>query len=216
MTSRINILIIEDNESYRDVLRLAIQKDREFNILAEFGTAEVALSRMASLGLQPDLILLDLNLPNMNGLDAIKVLLTISPKSKILILSQSNAEHNITRAITEGASGYLFKSSGVDEIRKAIKNMVNGVSTIDPTVATYVLGLIKQAETNENYRPFLTERELSVLKLLAEGLVKKEIADRLSISYGTVDSHVRHIFEKLDARNAASAVSIGHRLGLIH
>ncbi|MGJ8656594.1 MAG: response regulator [Akkermansiaceae bacterium] len=214
MKKALSISIIEDNDSYRDVIRIAVDLDPELRIHSEFSSAEVALATLANPAARPDIILLDINLPLMSGLEALPLLLEHCPESKVLILSQSNAEEDILRAISYGASGYLFKSTGIKDLRLAIKNVDQDLRELDPSVARHLLGLIHKVDARDEVSP-ISPRELDVLKLLAEGLQKKEIADQLNIAYSTVDTHVRLIFEKLNARNAPSAVSIAYRLGIL-
>ena len=214
------ITIIEDNLAYREVMQLAIERDASFNLLSEFGTAEIALRELGKQAPQPELILLDLNLPGMSGLDAIPALLELCPQTKILILSQSDAPRDILTAISRGVSGYLLKSASIKQIKKHIASTLAGGASLDPGVAKHLVDALRNVEaltedTEQEKEHDLSKREVQVLKLLAEGLVKKEIAAQLDICYATVDTHVRHIYQKLDARNAPAAVTIAHRLGLI-
>ena len=212
------ITIIEDNLAYREVMQLAIERDASFNLLSEFGTAEIALRELGKQAPQPELILLDLNLPGMSGLDAIPALLELCPQTKILILSQSDAPRDILTAISRGVSGYLLKSASIKQIKKHIASTLAGGASLDPSVAKHLIDALRNVEPlteDTEQKHDLSKREIQVLKLLAEGLVKKEIAAQLEICYATVDTHVRHIYQKLDARNAPAAVTIAHRLGLI-
>ena len=212
------VTVIEDNHAYREVLQLAFERDASVKLHSEFGTAEIALRELEKTQTKPDLILLDLNLPGMSGLDALPALLELCPQTKILILSQSDAPQDILRAISRGAHGYLLKSTSIKRITEHIASTCAGGASLDPGVARYLVERLKGEDTPATKAQDvqeLSKREYEVLQLLADGKVKKEIADHLSISYATVDTHIRHIYHKLDAHNAPGAVSIAHRLGLI-
>ena len=118
------------------------------------------------------------------------------------------------RAISRGASGYLLKSSTLDQITEGIRSIMAGGASLDTGVARFILETLQTKLPKNEIEQVLTPRELEILTLLGEGLVKKEIADQLGISYTTVDTHVAHIYEKLEVRNAPSAVNKAHRLGL--
>jgi DNA-binding NarL/FixJ family response regulator len=130
------------------------------------------------------------------------------------VLTQSDREADVLRATALGAAGYLLKSSTVSQIKEGIRTVVAGGASLDPTVARFLMNNLQARLPKAKLEGTLTDRELEILALLAEGLVKKEIGDRLGISYPTVDSHVQHIYEKLNVHNAPAAVNIAHRLGI--
>ena len=216
MKSNIRIMLIEDHPEYREVVEMALSKEPDMELISQFGTAERALRSMQNCPKTeiPDIVLLDLKLPGMNGLDSIRWLKEYVPSSKIIILTQSDREADILRAITSGASGYLKKSSSLIQLKEGIRTVLNGGATLDAGVAKFVLQTLKSTLPQKNVNRKITEREMDVLTLLAEGLVKKEIANRLGICTTTVVTHVAHIYEKLHVQNAPSAVAKAFRLGL--
>ncbi len=150
----------------------------------------------------------------MGGLDSIRYFKEYAPKAKIVILTQSDQETDVLRAILLGASGYLLKSARVKEIVDGIRLVHRGGATLDPSVAKFLLQNLQSRLPQENLDIGLSDREMEILKLLSEGLVKKQIAQKLSIGYATVDTHVGHIYEKLHVNNAPSAVGKAYKLGL--
>jgi len=216
MKSPIPVMLVEDNREYRDVIRLALKRDEGLELVSEFGTAEIALRTLQGEQSRnhPHVVLLDLRLPGMSGLDALSYFSDVLPDAKVIILTQSDQEADVLRAIAMGASGYLLKSSTVAEIKDGIQTVMSGGASLDPRVAKFLLRSLKSRLPKVESDKVLSQREMEILKLLGDGLVKKEIGERLGISYPTVDSHVRHIYEKLDVRNAPSAITMAHRLGI--
>lgn len=216
MNSKINIVIVEDNPEYRKVLEKAIAREEDMNIVGKASTAERALSMAQPTETQqaPDLILLDLKLPGMSGIEAIPRFKKLDPNTKIIILTQSDGEADVLNAISQGANGYLLKTASIQQIKEGIRTVIRGGSSLDPDMATFILNHLRGAPKKVAADISLTERELEILELLSAGLVKKEIAAQLNISFFTVSSHVRHIYEKLEVPNAPSAISKAHTLGL--
>ena len=214
--AEIKITLVEDHPEYRESLALALSYADGIQLAHKFGTAEQALHFLEyeAIGQMPDLILLDLNLPGMNGIEAIPWLKKQTPKTPIMILTQSDREADVITAIAAGASGYLLKSATRNQLTDAIRLVIEGGAPLDPNVAKYILNKLHTPPRKKTDTIALTEREIDVLTQLAEGLVKKQIAERLNISSHTVDNHIRHIYEKLQVPNAPAAVNKAHHLGL--
>ena len=214
----IRVMLIEDNPDYRSVVKLALSEKDDIELISQFGTSEIAIRSLIEADEKnvPDLILLDIRLPGMDGLDAITEFRQSAPNAKIVILTQSSQEEDVLRAISLGASGYLLKSTTLDELIEGIRTVANGGASLDAGIAKFILNTLKSIQTGgrDDDSRLLSDRELQILSLLAEGLVKKEIAKKLSISYATVDTHVGRIYQKLDVSNAPSAVNRAHRLRL--
>lgn len=216
MKPRFRIMLVEDNPRYREAIALALRQEPGLQLDHQFGTAEIALRSLRDhpTDAAPDLVLLDLRLPGMDGLEAIPHLLAASPGSRIMVLTQSDREADVLRAITLGASGYLLKSATVTAIIDGIRTVMAGGASLDAGVARFIVDALRQRPAREGADALLTERQREILLLLGEGLLKKEIADRLGITYATVDEHVARIYERLGVRNAPAAVNRAHRLGL--
>lgn len=215
MTTPIRVMLVEDNVEYRNVVALALDSAPDIELISQFGTAEIALRTMGQENAQkPNLILLDIRLPGMDGLDALPKFCESVPDSKIIILTQSNHEQDVLKAISAGAAGYLLKSATLEELIEGIREVAGGGATLDSGVAKFILETLQTNLPPEQRAGILSAREMEVLTLLAEGLVKKEIAKQLEIGYSTVDTHVGRIYAKLGVSNAPSAVNRAHRLNL--
>ncbi len=211
----ISIILIEDNREYRDVIDLALADIPDLNLVESFATCEIALRHIQSASNRaPQIILLDLRLPGMKGLEAIPYIQSYTPKSKIIVLTQSDNEEDVLTAIGKGAAGYLLKSASITEITEGIRTVASGGASLDPSVAKFILQSLKTRLPAQANCIELSKREQEILALLGEGLVKKEIADKLDIGYSTVDTHVSHIYEKLQVRNAPSAIARAYRIGI--
>ncbi|MDB4541580.1 response regulator transcription factor [Akkermansiaceae bacterium] len=221
MRSQIKVMLVEDNREYREVIRLALQRDEGFQLTGEYGTAEIALRNLETCSLHAEslpplsyIILLDLQLPGMSGLEALTQFVEALPEAKIIVLTQSDRKSDVLRAIALGADGYLLKSSTVTQIKEGMRTVIEGGASLDPTVAKFLLESFQSRLPKKEIAKILTDRETEILHLIGEGLLKKEICERLGISYPTVDSHVRHIYEKLMVHNAPAAITVAHRLGI--
>jgi len=217
MTSSIRIMLVEDHPEYREIVEMALNKEPDMELVGEFGTSERALRSLQDGAgrTEVDVILLDLNLPGMGGLESIPHFAAAMPKAKIVILTQSDREGDVLRAIMLGASGYQLKSSTVKQITEGIRTVHRGGASLDPSVAKFILNTLQTKLPRGGASQVLTERETEILKLLADGLVKKTIADQLDISVSTVVTHVVNIYGKLQVQNAPSAIAKAFRLGIL-
>jgi len=210
MTDQIKIMLVEDQPEYRDAIKLALDNTPDLHLVSMYGTAEKALLSLERS--QPDIVLLDLHLLGMSGIDAIPKFRESAPNTRIIVLTNSNREKDVLAAISQGAAGYLLKCASLDQIIDGVHTVMQGGASLDPGVATLIMDRVPLVPSDENIQ--LSKRKLEILALIAEGLVKKEIADQLNISYSTVDSYVKDIYEALQVNNAPSAVNKAHRLGL--
>jgi DNA-binding NarL/FixJ family response regulator len=216
MKNNIRVMVVEDHPEYREVLEIALGKEPDMEIIGEFGTTERALRSLQDMSTRqvPDIILLDLNLPGMSGIEAIPYFTSTIPDARIIILTQSNQEADVLTAMSLGAAGYLLKSSTVAKITDGIRSVMAGGAPIDANVAKYILATLKNTRCEKKDTPMLSEREMEILTLLAKGLSKKEIAGQLGIGVSTVVTHVSRVYEKLNVVNAPSAIDKAHNLGL--
>ncbi|MFT6793006.1 MAG: two-component system nitrate/nitrite response regulator NarL [Rubritalea sp.] len=217
MNDKIKIMMVEDHPEYREIVDLTIGRQSDMELVSQFGTVERALRSLNERRNipKPNVILLDLNLPGMSGLEALPHFDRELPSAKVIVLTQSDSEEDVLKAIMLGASGYLLKSSTVKQLTESVRTVMKGGASIDPLVAQFILDTLKNRLPQKDFSQLLTDREMEVLLLLADGLVKKEIADQLEISVTTVVTHVSHIYEKLNVKNAPSAIAKGFRLGLL-
>ncbi|WPJ95692.1 response regulator transcription factor [Coraliomargarita algicola] len=217
MTQKIKVLLVEDSPEYRHVISFAFEDDPKLELIDKFGTAEQALRHLQSPNLQqiPDVILLDLNLPGMSGIEAIHWLTEYVPKTKIIILTQSRNEADVLSSIERGAAGYLLKSASAQEIKSGIQIVMEGGASLDPKMANFLLHNFKKQKAPTTGNEILSSREMEILSLISQGQARKEISKGLKISSKTVDNHIAHIFEKLNVVNAPSAVAEAYKTGIL-
>jgi DNA-binding NarL/FixJ family response regulator len=213
MTDTIRILIVDDHPVVRDGLSAILSTQPDFEVIGEAENGEQALKLCSEH--QPDLLLLDLEMPEMDGVEVIRQLENISPKTRVIVFTAFDTDDRIMSALEAGAQGYLLKGAPRDELFNAARVVHAGGSLLQPIVASRLLRRVSTAP--EEGSPFdpLTPRELDVLKELAKGLQNKEIAAELYITERTVKFHVSSILGKLGAGNRTEAVTIAAQNGLI-
>jgi DNA-binding NarL/FixJ family response regulator len=210
------VLIVDDHDLFRTGLRALVREDG-FDA-AEAASGEAALRRVAEL--KPDVVLMDLNMPGMSGIEATRRLLEIVPQAAVLILTISNDDARVIDAVRAGARGYLLKDAPLEEILTAIRAAAHGDATIAPRIAGALLDHVRDApETPASVVASpaleLSPREREVLELVGEGCDNAEIARRLYLSQGTVKNYVSSLLQKLGAENRVQAAVYGIRLGLV-
>ena len=215
MKKTIKIMLVEDHPEYRESIALALDQEAGLELVNQFGTAEQALRVLEKDPSICDLALLDLSLPGISGIEALTWFNDYAPKIQVIILTQSNHEADVIAAIAAGASGYLLKRTKPKELAEAIRNVMAGGASLDPRVAKFIINSLKSPNPDKTKDPGLSERELQTLKLLSQGLVKKEIAEELGVTPHTVATFTKRIYEKLQVPNAPAAVSKAHSQGLL-
>ena len=214
--SNIHVWLVEDNAAFRRSVARAIDKIAGMQCDRQFEAAEHLFTALREPP-APDVILLDVQLPGMDGITALADIRAQSPGVRTVILTAFDEPDKIFRAICAGASGYILKTSRLEQIGDAIRQVADGGSPMTPTVARKVLELFTRAGRRpaQSGEYHLTDREQDILRLMAEGLIKKEIADRLDISVHTVSTHIRSIYEKLHVNTNTGAVAKALREDLI-
>jgi len=206
----LRILYVEDNCELRDTIGLLMEG--EGRTVATCATAEEALQRDAA---QPhDVVVSDVSLPGMSGLEGIRFIKEKAPKTLVVILTVFEDDDKVFAAICAGAAGYLLKTSSAAEITQAVREALDGGSPMNPRIARRVLEMFSRlAPKQGDYG--LSEREKEILHLMVGGLIKKEIADRLTLSVHTVDTYLRRIYEKLEVNTRTGAVAKALKEGLV-
>lgn len=202
----IRILVVDDHKITRDGLCALIEKQKNMEIVGDTEDGRMAVKLAQKLA--PDVIVMDICMPELNGIDAATQILKTSPQSKIIILSMYSDKRYVEGSLKAGVSGYLLKNCAFDELVRAIESVVVGQAYMSPQVANIVIkDYAKKLTTNDTSTASeLTSREREVLQLIAEGMTTEQIASRLFISIKTVSTHRRKIMEKLKLDNIADLV----------
>jgi DNA-binding NarL/FixJ family response regulator len=206
--SPIRLMIVDDHPVVRDGLRGMLAGDPDLDVVGEASDGAEALELIDSL--QPDVVLMDLRMPRLGGAAAIKALAERGAEAKVLVLTTYDTDRDVVPALEAGATGYLLKDAPRDELVRAIRAAARGESVLAPSVAAR---LVSQLRTPE--RDTLSDRELEVLRLIAQGETNAGAAARLFISEATVKTHLLHIYAKLGVNDRAAAVAVAFRRGLL-
>ena len=208
----IGVIVVDDHPIVRQGLVAALEDESDLKAIGSAGSAEEALDLIRSL--RPDVVLLDLELPGLDGVAAIPQIFQASPSTRVVVFTAYDSDERVLGAIQAGAGGYLLKGAAADEIARAVRAVQAGGSYLEPRVAAKLLPHVR-AGRRGGPPGALTDRERAVLRLVAEGLPNKQIGRSLDISERTVKFHVTAILRKLDADNRAQAVAIATQRGLL-
>lgn len=200
----IKVSIVEDNSQLRNTLANVINRADGFKCIGHYGTAEEALEEIPKN--MPDVVLMDINLPGMNGVECVARLKKLCPNTQIVMLTVYEDTDNIFNALKAGATGYLLKRTTREELLEAIRDVYRGGSPMTTHIARKVVQSFQKMDATSPTES-LSAREQEVLECLAKGFLYKEIADKLGISYETVRTHIRRIYEKLQVRSRTEAVA---------
>ena len=208
--SRIRLVVVDDHALFRAGLISLLSEIKEFQVVGEAGNGQAAVEVVNRL--KPDVVLLDVNMPVVGGVEAVKSIRKINMTCRILMLTISKNDDDLFGAISAGADGYLLKNAEPEELEKAINLVFQGMSVLSPQITRQVLKKVSSDRSSDNE---ISSRELEVLECMAQGKTTLQIAGHLYISENTVKTHVRHILDKLEASNRAEAVNKALQLGLL-
>ncbi len=212
MTKPIRVLITDDHAIVRKGIRALLATEHDIEVVGEARDGAEAVTRVGEL--RPDVILMDLVMPNLDGIEAIRQITARQPEARIIVLTSFAADDKVFPAIKAGALGYLLKDSGPQELVQAIHQVYRGEPALDPSIALKVLSELAHPPKAPLTPDPLTERELEVLRLIAEGRSNREIADKLVITEMTVRTHVSNILGKLHLASRTQAALYALRAGL--
>lgn len=210
------VWIVEDHAPFRRALRKVLDAEPELRCTREFVSCESMLAELSGQE-PPDLVLMDVGLPGMSGLEGVRRVRTAVPAALVVILTVFEDDDKVFQAVCAGAAGYLLKTASAQEIAQAVKDALAGGSPMTPRIARRVLEMFSRfaprAGAESTYG--LSEREKEILQWMVGGLIKKEIADKLSLSVHTVDTYLRRIYEKLEVNTRTGAVAKALKEGLV-
>jgi two-component system NarL family response regulator len=213
----IRVMLVDDHELFRRGLDLVLRDESDIEIVGEASDGLAAIERAAEL--QPDVVLMDVRLPGIGGIEATRRIRNAQPATKVVMLTVSDDEEDLFGAIRAGASGYLLKEISIDEVANAIRAVVRGQALVTPSMAAKLFSefnvLSRRVDAQHGTTPRLTDREVEVLRLVAKGMSNKEIATELVIAENTVKNHVRNILEKLQMRSRMEAAMYAVREKLV-
>ncbi len=201
----LNIWLVEDNEAFRRSISELIDETEGMNCSGSFASCEEALTRLQNDD-APEVVLMDIGLPGMSGIEGVKHFKMISPSTDVVILTIYDDDERVFQAICNGATGYLLKDAPPESIVAAIQDVLRGGAPMNAQIARRVLDMFTRLSVPQgNYG--LTPREKEILHELTEGLTKKQIAEKLFLSYFTIDTHLKNIYAKLHVHSRSSAVA---------
>lgn len=206
---RVRVAIVEDDSKVLSTLARLIDTDPEFVVVGGFPTTAAALDGIPRLN--PDIVIMDINLPDINGIECVRRLKAICPGPQILMLTVYEDTEAVFSALRAGASGYLLKQTPIEELLTALREIHGGGSPMSSHIARKVVQSFQEEGAANQALEFLSPREREVLELVAEGFLFKEIAEKLGLSFGTVHTYCRRIYEKLHVRSRGQAVAKWHQ-----
>ena len=201
----ISVSIVEDNDKLRGTLARVLNRAEGLHCVSQYANAEDALKDLPQV--RPDVVLMDINLPGMNGVQCVRQLKALLPEIQVMMLTVYEDTENIFNALAAGASGYMLKRTSSKELLEAIQDVHRGGSPMTMHIARKVVQSFQHTAATAQPTENLSEREQQVLDLLSQGLMYKEIAEKLGISYETVHTYIRRIYEKLQVRTRTEAVA---------
>lgn len=212
--STLKVLLVDDHGMFREGIRRRLEEESDFEVVGEAGDAETAFDLVEQT--QPDIVVLDIRLPNMSGIEAARLFREKYPDLKILVLSGYDFDQYVRALARTGIQGYLLKDSQQGELVDALREIATGGTVLPPQIASKVIQSYSSAGSSRDRQGWdLTVREIEILEMLYQGLRNSEIAEKLSISPRTVEAHVGNIISKLGARSRTEAVRVAVEKNLI-
>ena len=201
----ISIAIVEDLDVIRNGLKDFISLSTDFLIVGSFKTGEEAVQKLPEI--KPDIVIMDINLPGMNGIECIRQVKDKSPSTQFMMFTVYENDEKVFEALKAGASGYLLKNTGLLQIAESVQELHEGGSPMSANIARKMVNLFRDTDKKTPFLDLLSNREKEILQLLAKGLLYKEIAEQLTITTGTVRIHIHKIYEKLHVQNRTEAIN---------
>ena len=213
MTTPISILIVDDHEVVRNGIRSYLDTLPEFHVVGEAASGEEAVKMVGDL--VPDVVLMDLIMPGLDGIETTREVKKVSPRTQVVVLTSYHEDEHIFPALKAGAISYTLKDMKMDKLAEAIQRAFRGEVTLHPLVAARVLRNLRGESSDEGFYADLTDRELDVLKLIANGLSNSQIAESLVISESTVKGHVSNILSKLHLADRTQVAVYAWQKGIV-
>jgi two-component system response regulator NreC len=213
---KVRLLVADDHKIFRQGIKKLLEEEPDLQVVGESADGRETVKKATEL--KPDIILMDIAMANLNGLEATKQIKKVLPETKIIMLTMHKNEEYVLQSFQAGASGYILKEGAVEELVSAIRSIHQDKSFLSPTVSkTLVDAYLRKMETGKTETPFdlLTDREREVLQLIAEGFTNREVAKQLFISVKTVEAHRAHIMQKLNIHDIAKLVKYAIQKGLV-
>jgi DNA-binding NarL/FixJ family response regulator len=217
LSEKIKILIADDQKLIREGLKVLLEMEESFMVIGEASNGQQAVDLYIKL--RPDIVLMDIQMPVINGVEAIKKILELDKEAKIIILTTFDDDEYVYEGLKSGALGYILKDSSIEKLSESIKVIYQGGALIEPSITKKILSELSKIEKVQKQKEELIEelgaREKEILSLIAKGFSNSEIADKLFLSVGTVKNYVTNILQKLEAKDKTEAVVKAKDLGLI-
>lgn len=213
---KVKLLVADDHKIFRQGIKKLLEEESDMQVVGEAADGREAVKK--STELKPDVILMDIAMANLNGLEATKQIKKVLPSVKVIMLTMHKNEEYILQSFQAGASGFILKEGAVEELVSAIRSIHQDKSFLSPTISkTLIDAYLRKMETGKTETPFdlLTDREREVLQLIAEGYTNREVAKALFISVKTVEAHRAHIMQKLNIHDIAKLVKYAIQKGLV-
>jgi len=217
LSEKIKILIADDQKLIREGLKVLLEMDDKFIVIGEASNGQEAVDLYIKL--RPDIVLMDIQMPVINGVEAIKKILELNKEAKIIILTTFDDDEYVYEGLKSGALGYILKDTSIEKLSESIKIIHQGGALIEPSITKKILSELSKIEKGQKQKGDLIEelsvREKEILSLIAKGFSNREIADKLFLSVGTVKNYVTNILQKLEVKDRTQAAVKAKDLGLI-